>query len=125
MSFCCKKNFQEKQDFSCTCAGPCYFRPMTTTTTTTTTAAAEKQNRKSANAALYEANRIYWPSLGSAIDLVREILTAHGFNTEGFDGFYCGLDGRHSCQVGPKTWALVAWHKMEVTGNFELTSYVA
>lgn len=67
----------------------------------------------------------YFEGLGAGIDAVRTILARHGFSTEVFDGFYCGRDGRLNGSIGGGRFICFTWHRMEVTGTYEVVAYVS
>jgi hypothetical protein len=64
----------------------------------------------------------YFESL--PIQDIANILTKYGFNTEELHGIYVGREGRVHDQVGPNTWIVITWHKME-SGRYEVGSYVS
>jgi hypothetical protein len=49
----------------------------------------------------------------------------HGFVSDELDGFYCGHDGRVSADIGFGRGLMLTWHKMEVSGRFEVVAYVS
>jgi hypothetical protein len=55
---------------------------------------------------------------------IANILTKYGFNPEELHGIYVGREGRTHDQVGPNTWIVVTWHKME-SGRYEVVAYVS
>ena len=83
----------------------------------------ESKQRAKTNDALFTltSNR-YFDSLPvMSIDV---ILEANGF--EGLEeGIYCGRDGQVHEQVGPNSWFNMTWHKMDVTGRYEVVAYVS
>lgn len=46
-----------------------------------------------------------------------------GFNTDALDGIYTGADGRIHEDIGEGVFLTLTWHKMEVTGRFEVVAY--
>ena len=85
-------------------------------------AKTERKARKVVNKQLAVICSLYHNGL--PISMIDAILTAQGFNaTE--PGIYCGRDGHDHSQVGEKTWLTLNWHKMEVTGRYEITAYVS
>ena len=87
-----------------------------------TSAAIEKSNRSRANDELIAINREYHHGL--PLSEIDAILTKHGFT--GMEAaIYCGREGRVHEQVGPKTWILLTWHKMENTGRYEIVAYLS
>lgn len=84
----------------------------------------ETARRRKANAALAKltSNR-YFDSL--PLHEVGAILTENGFNDEAVHGVFCGREGRFNEQVGDKTWILITWYKMPVTGQYEVVSYLS
>ena len=61
---------------------------------------------------------------GLALAEIDAILTSNGFNAME-EAIYCGRDGRSHEQVGEKTWLTMSWHKMDVSGLYEVTAYVS
>lgn len=85
-------------------------------------AKVEKKNRNAANGELHELGREYHNGL--ALDKIEKILTRHGFEPLE-PAVYCGRDGRSSEKVGERTYFAMAWHKMDVSGKFEITAYLS
>lgn len=82
----------------------------------------EATMRKKANVALAELGREYHDGL--PIGKIDQILTEHGFQpTE--EAIYCGADGRSHEQVGERSWITISWHKMEVSGRYEIVAYLS
>ena len=65
---------------------------------------------------------IYHPSIPTSD--IDNILEAAGFRPLE-PAIYCGRDGRSHEQVGEKSWLSMTWHKMEVTGVYEIVAYVS
>jgi len=78
--------------------------------------------KRKVNEQLAELGRRYHDGL--ALAEIDAILKAHGFQ-DMEPGVYCGRDGRSHEQVGPNTWLTLSWHKMEVSGLYEVTAYVS
>jgi hypothetical protein len=83
-------------------------------------AAEERKARSRANGELAELGRTY--HVGLALDKVDEILVRNGFDE--LDVLVSGERRLHE-QVGPHTWLSVAWHRMEVTGRYEIVAYLS
>jgi len=89
--------------------------------------AATRKAMKQANKALYELGRTYHDGL--PISTIDSILTSNGFNaTE--PAIYCGRDGQVIEPVSkdiPRTYVYLSmsWHKMEVTGRYEIVAYLS
>lgn len=84
-------------------------------------ARSETYRRVRANRKLVEMPNYYSHLPIGEIDA---ILESEGFKaTEG--AIYCGADGRSHEQVGDKTWLSFTWHKMEVTGRYEVVAYLS
>jgi hypothetical protein len=82
---------------------------------------AERTNRQHANHELQMMGTFHDSIPIYEIDC---ILTANGFRaTEA--AIWCGRDGHSNDQVGDRTWLSVSWHKMEVTGRYEIVAYVS
>ena len=81
----------------------------------------EARQRKIANELLANLPNYHHGIPNGDIDA---ILQACGFSGLA-EGIYCGRDGQVHEQVGPKTWLTMTWHKMEVTGNYEIVCYVS
>jgi len=88
---------------------------------TTMTTAEERRSRSKAGKAL-AALPSYHPHIPVA-DIDR-ILTDAGFDPLE-EAIYCGRDGRATAQVGPRTWLALSWHRMEVTGCYEIVAYLS
>jgi hypothetical protein len=84
----------------------------------TETMTAEKQ----ANKGFYDLSRKY--HTGLPVAEVNAILEANGFRAME-EAIYCGRDGRSHEQVSDKRWVSFSWHRMEVTGQYEVTVYVS
>lgn len=84
--------------------------------------AQETAARRRANWKLSELSARYHEGL--ALDEINNILVAEGFN-ELEPAIYCGRDGRSNEQVGNSTYISLIWHKMEVTGRYEITVYLS
>ena len=79
------------------------------------------QARRAVNNSLAELGRVYHDSIPNAA--VDQILTGNGFNALA-EGIYCGRDGQVREEVGFGLWISLVWHKMEVTGRYEIVAYV-
>lgn len=82
----------------------------------------EKTARRRANEDFYKLGLRYHDGL--PISEIDAILEAHGFSVLE-EAIYCGRKGSAHEQVGPFTWFTMSWHKMEVTGRYEVTAYVS
>lgn len=82
----------------------------------------EATNRTRANRQLHQLCLTYFDGLPLA--QIDEILRLNDF-TSMEAAIYCGRDGHTNEQVGPKTWLSLSWHKMEVTGRYEVVAYVS
>lgn len=87
----------------------------------------EAQRRSRANADIYTATTK--PMYHTAVpwDAIKECLTRHGFE---YQANVCETgstqdDGRLQTQVGDNTYLLVSWHRMPVTGKYEVVAYVS
>ena len=77
---------------------------------------------RNANIELYELGTVYHNSL--PIQKLDCILEKWGFRpTE--PAIYCGRDGQALEQVGDRTWLSFTWHKMELTGRYEVVAYLS
>lgn len=63
-------------------------------------------------------------SNGVPITQIDAILTANGFS-ETEPAIYCGRDGRSHEPVGEGVFLSLSWHKMEVSGRYEIVAYVS
>jgi hypothetical protein len=81
----------------------------------------ETTRRRKANAALAALPNYHVQIPNGDLD---GILAAHGFRALE-EGIYCGREGRISEQVGERTWFTMTWHRMEVTGRYEIVSYLS
>jgi len=86
-------------------------------------APSEASRKNKANKALDALCRGYHKSI--PLTEIKEILSANGFNDEAVDGIYTGREGRSHEQVGPKTWMMMTWHKMEESGTWEVVAYLS
>jgi len=86
------------------------------------TAAAERRNRTRVNEQLYNLGRTYHDFL--PIQRINEILDENGFN-ETEPAIYCGRNGQTLENVGQRTFLSLSWHKMDVTGRYEVVAYVS
>lgn len=75
-----------------------------------------------ANVALYELGLRYHEAIPSKE--IDHILITNGFKTLEF-GIYCGRDGRIIEQVGDNVWLTLTWHKMEISGRYEIVAYLS
>jgi hypothetical protein len=82
----------------------------------------ERKARGRVNTLLFELGREYHDGL--PLRRIDAILQAHGF-TGLDDGLYCGRDGRITEKVSERTWFILSWHKMCVTGRYEVIAYVS
>jgi hypothetical protein len=81
-----------------------------------------KSLRNAVNAALAPT---YFMTLGEAIGNVQAAVIEHGIDADGFDGFYCGEDGRTSIELpGFPSVLVLNWHRME-SGRFEVCGYAS
>ena len=85
-------------------------------------AKTERHNRSLVNRDLREICSEYHEGL--ALSQIDETLTVHGFKALE-SGVYCGRDGQIHEQVGEHTWLSLTWHKMDVSGRYELVAYVS
>lgn len=86
------------------------------------TAKIETRQRSRVNSDLVALCGTYHDGL--PISQIDSILKLHGFDaTE--SAIYCGRDGRSNEQVGQRTWLSLSWHKMEITGRYEVVAYVS
>jgi hypothetical protein len=83
----------------------------------------EVTRRSNANDKLADLCRRYHSSI--PLTEIKDILVSNGFDGAAIDGIYTGRDGRMSEQCGERTWIVLVWHKMEVTGQWEITSYLS
>ena len=83
----------------------------------------ERKAQKNVNADLFEISRKYHDAIPVAD--IADSLKANGFDAEPLDGIYCGREGRLHEQVGPKTWILLTWFRMDHTNRYEINSYVS
>ena len=81
----------------------------------------ETRARRIANQKL-AAMPVYHPFIPTAD--IDNILTSVGLNAME-PAIWCGRDGRSNEQVGPKSYLTITWHKMEVTGVYEIVVYVS
>lgn len=82
----------------------------------------ERNARRKVNELLHQLGLTYHESI--PLHAIDQALTTYGFNcTEG--AIYCGRDGNSLEQVGPKTWLSLSWHKMDVSGHYEVVAYVS
>lgn len=86
------------------------------------TAQTERRNRQFVNKELTNLCAKYHDGL--PIQQIDDILDAYDF-TETEPAIYCGRDGRTTAKVGQNTWLALSWHKMEVTGRYEVVAYVS
>jgi hypothetical protein len=61
---------------------------------------------------------------GLPVAEVNAILEANGFRAME-EAIYCGRDGRAHEQVSDKRWVSFSWHRLEVTGQYEITVYLS
>jgi hypothetical protein len=59
------------------------------------------------------------------VKAIREILIRNGFDATELEGIYTGRDGHTHDKVGDKTYLSLSWHKMDVSGNYEINVYVS
>ena len=52
------------------------------------------------------------------------ILESHGLRPLE-EGIYCGRDGRVIEEVGNNVWLTLNWHKMDVSGRYEIVAYLS
>jgi hypothetical protein len=46
-----------------------------------------------------------------------------GFDSEQFNGIYCGDTGRVNISIGNRCYVLLNWYRMEVTRRYEIVTY--
>ena len=51
-------------------------------------------------------------------------MVENGFN-ETEPAIYCGRNGQTLENVGQRTFLSLSWHKMDVTGRYEVVAYVS
>ena len=83
---------------------------------------ALRTRKKQVNRELSALGRVYHDFI--PIQQIDKILVTHGFQTTK-DGIYCGCDGRSKESVGDRTELALIWHKMEVSGRYEIVAYVS
>ena len=86
----------------------------------------EKRGRHVVNlelAALMKAKGPFFD--GIPVAEIREILDRYGFDGAAMEGIYTGRDGRIHEQVGPNSWIVMTWHRMETSGRYEIVVYVS
>jgi hypothetical protein len=81
----------------------------------------ETKARRIANN-LLAALPVYHPFIPTAD--IDSILEKAGFRKME-PAIWCGRDGRSNEQVGEKSYLTITWHKMEVTGVYEIVAYVS
>lgn len=54
---------------------------------------------------------------------IARAIEAAGFSTDNLDGVYAGREGRVHEDIGRGIWLTLTWHKMEVTGTYEVVAY--
>ena len=79
--------------------------------------------RKFVNAVAAVSKKCFYNTLSEPIDLLRDIAEEFGFDTECFEGIYCGRDGETTFEVQPRYGIKFTWHKMDVTGRYEIVAY--
>jgi len=84
---------------------------------------AESSRRNQANKALDILCRAYHQCI--PLTEIKDILKSNGFDGDGIDGIYTGREGRSHEQVGPKSWIMMTWHKMEESGKWEVVAYLS
>jgi len=90
-------------------------------------AAETRKARRRVNASLNELGRVYHDGL--PIQTVNDILEQNGFSSLE-SAIYCGRDGRfneavHQGTLRNPTYLEFSWHKMEVSGRYEVVAYVS
>jgi DNA-binding ferritin-like protein len=83
----------------------------------------ERSRRNKVNDALTKMSKVYHRHL--PIQEIRDLLEANGFDTSELEGIYTGRDGKSHDKVGEHTYLSLSWHKMEESGNWEITAYVS
>jgi len=83
----------------------------------------ERSRRNKVNDALTKMSRTYHKHL--PIQEIRDLLEANGFDTSELEGIYTGRDGKSHDKVGDHSYLSLSWHKMEGSGNWEVTAYVS
>lgn len=82
----------------------------------------ERKARQLLNLQLAILGQSYHDGLPIAtIDLLLESL---GFRPME-PAIYCGREGRVVEQVGTNTWLCLSWHRMEVSGRYEVVAYAS
>lgn len=82
----------------------------------------EVKARRKANSALAKLGSEYHPTI--PCHEINNILWMNDFR-QMESGIFCGRDGQHKEQVGDRTWLSLSWHKMDVTGNYEIVVYLS
>jgi hypothetical protein len=83
----------------------------------------ERASRNKVNKVLAAMSRVYHKTL--PLNEIRDLLDSNGFNGEAMEGIYTGRDGKSHVQVGKHSYLMFNWHKMEESGNWEITAYVS
>jgi hypothetical protein len=86
------------------------------------TAKIESRQRSRVNADLFTLCGTYHDFL--PITQIDAILKQYGFD-EMEPGIYCGRDGRVNERVAERSYLSLSWHKLEVTGRYEVVAYVS
>ena len=85
------------------------------------TASARRTAREKVNNLLHKLGLTYHDGL--PVQRVNEILAENGFG-EMEPAIYCGRDGTCIDSVGDHTFLSFTWHKMDITGRYEIVAYV-
>ena len=85
---------------------------------------SEQDFAKIANSELSQLGRSYHETL--PLTQMASILENWGFDPAALtESILLGQDGRVHEQVGFNTWLSLMWHKMEVTGRYEVVAYLS
>ena len=83
----------------------------------------ERYARTRLNVALSDLCRR--PHDGLPISEIADLATRFGFDGTALEGIYTGRDGRSHEKIGERTWLTLTWHKLEVTGRYEIVAYAS
>jgi hypothetical protein len=86
-------------------------------------ASNESSRRNRVNKELSVLCRQYYKFI--PVKAISEILIHNGFDATELEGIYTGRDGHTHDKVGDKTYLSLSWHKMDVSGNYEINAYVS
>lgn len=100
--------------------------PVTETAAETLTPNQKLRAKRAINRQLYDMGfNTYYDSLGEVIDTIGDMLINAGLDPTPLGGMYCGADGRIHEHVGNNLWLTLGWHKMDVSGRYEITAYLS